>query len=74
MREIHTYGETIGFDQKRKTSPQHRSLGRELIKASEKIAREEGFKKMAVISGIGSRNYYRVLGYRLKNTYMVKNL
>ena len=74
MREIHTYGETIGFDQKRKTSPQHRGLGRELIKASEKIAREEGFKKMAVISGIGSRNYYRMLGYKLKNTYMVKSL
>ena len=74
MREIHTYGETIGFDQKTKTSPQHRSLGKELIRASEKIAKKEGFKKMAVISGIGSRNYYRMLGYKLKSTYMVKNL
>ena len=74
MREIHTYGETIGFDQKTKTSPQHRSLGKELIRASEKIAKEEGFKKMAVISGIGSRNYYRMLGYKLKDTYMVKKL
>jgi len=74
MREVHTYGETIGFDQKTKTSPQHRSLGKELIRASEKIAKKEGFKKMAVISGIGSRNYYRILGYELKNTYMVKNL
>ena len=74
MREIHTYGETIGFNQKIKTSPQHRSLGKELIKASEKIALSEGFKKMAVIAGVGSRNYYRMLGYRLKNTYMIKNL
>lgn len=74
MREIHTYGETIGFNQKIKTSPQHRSLGKELIKVSEKIALSEGFKKMAVIAGVGSRNYYRMLGYRLKNTYMIKNL
>ncbi len=74
MREVHTYGETIGFDQKTKTSPQHRSLGKELIRLAEKIAKEEGFKKMAVISGIGSRNYYRMLGYKLKDTYMVKKL
>ncbi len=74
MREIHTYGEAIDFNQQSKTSPQHRRLGKELIKASEKIAKDQGFKKMAVISGVGTRNYYRMLGYRLKDTYMVKNL
>ena len=29
---------------------------------------------MAVISGVGTRHYYRKLGYELENTYMVKNL
>ena len=39
-----------------------------------KIAKKEGYKKIAVISGIGVRNYYRHLGYRLQNTYLIKNL
>lgn len=74
IREVHTYGRAIGFNEKTAASPQHRSLGRNLIKEAEKISREQGFKKIAVISGIGARNYYRRLGYRLKNTYMVKSL
>jgi elongator complex protein 3 len=42
---------------------------------AEKIAKKEfGRKKIAVISGIGVRRYYRKLGYKLKNTYMVKNI
>ena len=41
---------------------------------AEKLAREAGFKKMAVISGIGVRAYYRKLGYRRHGTYMIKKL
>ena len=44
-----------------------------LVYAIEKIAKKEfGIKEISVISGIGVRNYYRKLGYRLKDTYMVK--
>ncbi len=74
IREVHTYGEALGFNEKTKTSPQHRRLGKQLMKEAEKIAIKHGFKKIAVIAGIGSRNYYRRLGYRLQNTYLVKNL
>jgi elongator complex protein 3 len=74
IREVHTYGQTIGFSEKSTTSPQHRSLGKNLIKTAEKIAQDSDFQKIAVISGIGARNYYRRLGYRLQNTYLVKNL
>jgi elongator complex protein 3 len=43
------------------------------VKEAEKIVKNEfGLKKIAVISGIGVRNYWRKLGYKLKNTYMVK--
>jgi elongator complex protein 3 len=50
-------------------------LGKKLIKEAEKIAKKEfGLKKIAVISGIGVRNYYKKLGYSLENTYMVKKL
>ena len=41
---------------------------------AERIAREAGFDTMAVISGVGVRAYYRKLGYRLRETYMVKRL
>ena len=41
---------------------------------AEKTAKERGFKKMAVIAGIGTREYYRKFGYELEETYMVKGL
>ncbi len=33
-----------------------------------------GARKIAIISGIGVRQYYEKLGYRLEGTYMIKNL
>jgi len=53
---------------------QHLGLGKKLMAEAEKIAKKQGYKKIAVISGIGVRDYYRHLGYRLQNTYLVKNL
>ena len=73
IREIHTYGKLVALGQK-EIAPQHRGLGKKLMKEAEKIAKEEfGLKKMAVIAGVGVRGYFRKLGYRLKDTYMVKN-
>jgi elongator complex protein 3 len=46
-----------------------------LIKEAEKITKKEfGLKKIAVISGVGARQYWRKFGYKLKDTYMVKSL
>jgi len=46
-----------------------------LMEEAERIAREEhGSDKVAVISGIGTRHYYRKLGYELEGVYMVKKL
>ena len=74
IREIHTYGQLVPIKE-RKKAPQHRGLGKKLMKKAERIAKKEfGLSKVAVISGIGVRNYYRKIGYRLKNTYMVKSL
>ncbi len=74
IRELHTYGQLVPIAQKQKAA-QHRGLGKKLMKEAEKIAKEE-FKlnKIAVISGVGVRGYYRKLGYRLQNTYMIKSL
>lgn len=74
IREIHTYGQVVPLSKKIK-APQHRGLGKKLVEKAEKIARAEfGLKKISVISGIGVKNYFRKIGYKLENTYMVKNL
>jgi len=45
------------------------------MEEAERIAREEhGSSKIAVISGVGTRQYYRKLGYRLDGPYMSKSL
>lgn len=75
IREVHTYGQMLQIKIKDKKASQHKGLGKKLIKEAEKIAKKEfNLKKVAVISGVGARNYYRKLGYKLKNTYMIKNL
>lgn len=74
VREIRTYGQQVKTSEKKSHSPQHRGLGKKLIKEAEKITKKE-FKKnhLLVISGVGVRSYWRNLGYRLEKTYMVKD-
>jgi len=74
IRELHTYGQLVEIKKTNKKAAQHLGLGKKLMAEAEKIAKEQGYKKIAVISGIGVRNYYRHLGYRLQNTYLFKNL
>jgi elongator complex protein 3 len=77
IREVHTYSQLLPIKKGKSSlvSGQHKGLGKKLIKEAEKIAKKEfGLKKIAVISGIGVRNYYKKLGYSLENTYMVKKL
>lgn len=71
IREVHTYGKLVRIKDKTLKSPQHIGLGRRLMRKAEEITKEEGFKKIAVISGVGVRGYYRKNGYRLQDEYMV---
>ena len=73
IRELHTYGQLIEVGEKDKKATQHHGWGKKLVKEAEKIAKKNKFKKIAVISGVGVRDYYRHLGYRQKETYMIKN-
>lgn len=74
IREIHTFGQLVPIFQKQ-TAIQHRGLGKKLIKEAEKIAKKEfNLRKIAVISGVGARDYFRKLGYKLEDTYMVKSI
>jgi elongator complex protein 3 len=87
IREVHTYGQMVAIGEKDKKAIQHFGFGKKLIIEAEKIARSLKFsfkklkqaknfkiKKIAVISGIGVREYYRKLGYRLRDEYMIKCL
>ena len=75
IREVHTYGKLTKIDTLDSTSPQHIGLGKKLLLEAERIAKEEyGLKKIVVISGVGVRGYYKKQGYKLSETYMVKNL
>ncbi len=73
IREVHTYGEQLKIGSNN-AAAQHIGLGKSMIRVAEEISRKNGFGKIAVISGIGVREYYRKLGYRLEGTYMVKTL
>lgn len=76
IREIHVYGQLLSLKENDLfISPQHKGLGKKLIKEAEKITKQEfGLNKIAVISGVGVRPYWRKLGYKLEETYMVKKL
>ena len=77
IRELHVYGSLKAvYDKSSKNTVQHYGFGKKLVKKAENIATSYGYKKMAVISGVGVRNYYRNLGYNLQGIgqYMIKEL
>lgn len=71
IRELHVYGQLVPVGEKKKV--QHSGLGKRLMAEAEKICKKNKVKKIAIISGVGVRGYYRRLGYKLKDTYMIKN-
>uniref|UniRef100_A0A336M103 Elongator complex protein 3 n=1 Tax=Culicoides sonorensis TaxID=179676 RepID=A0A336M103_CULSO len=75
VRELHVYGSVVPVNARDPTKFQHQGFGMLLMEEAERISREEHLsKKLAVISGVGTRNYYRKLGYELDGPYMSKSL
>ncbi len=74
VREVHVYGAEVEVGANQKSASQHIGLGRRMLEKAEEIAKKDGFKKMAIIAGVGTRNYYRKWGYELEGTYMTKPL
>ena len=71
IRELHTYGQLLDIGTRDKKASQHQGMGKKLIIEAEKIVKKNKIDKLAVISGVGVRGYYRKLGYKLENGYMV---
>ncbi len=73
VRELHVYGKAIPIGEHGKKAVQHRGFGEKLLSKAEEIAKES-YDRIAVISGVGVRPYYRKLGYEREFEYMVKRL
>ncbi len=63
IREVHVYGLLVGIGDRRSGRPQHLGLGRRLIDEAAELAAAAGFYDLAVISSVGTREYYRRLGF-----------
>ncbi len=64
IREVHVYGAAVNIGKKGEHGSQHLGLGTRLIERATDLARQAGYKNLAVISSVGTREYYRRLGFR----------
>jgi elongator complex protein 3 len=75
IRELRVYGRVVGVGARRDDAWQHRGLGVSLMEAMERVAQEDlGVARLAVTSAVGTRDYYRKLGYGRAGPYMQKKL
>ncbi len=74
IREVHVYGPALDIGSDSEGEAQHRGLGRRLIERAEAIAHTNGYERLAVISAIGTRGYYRQRGFEPAGLYMVKTI
>lgn len=68
IREVHVYGAAVRVGDEGDAA-QHHGLGRALIARACEIARAEGYDVLNVISAVGTREYYRGLGFADNGLY-----
>ncbi|MCZ2128096.1 MAG: tRNA uridine(34) 5-carboxymethylaminomethyl modification radical SAM/GNAT enzyme Elp3 [Anaerolineales bacterium] len=74
IREVHVYGQSLGVGAEQSGAAQHVGLGTRLLEEAEKIAKQNGFERMAVISAIGARQYYLERGFERGEYYLTKKI
>lgn len=62
IREVHVYGAAAKLHATSKGA-QHIGLGRKLVETACEMAKEAGYESVNVISAVGTREYYRNLGF-----------
>ena len=73
IRELHVYGRVAGIDEGG-ANAQHKGLGRKLVERACEIAEEAGYAELYVISAVGTREYYRRLGFSDAGLYQARDL
>ena len=74
IREVHVYGQSLPVGAEKAGAAQHAGLGTRLLQEAEQIAQANGFKRMAVISSVGTRGYYLERGFERGELYLTKTL
>lgn len=74
IREVHVYGQSLEVGDKQPGRAQHAGLGTDLLDTAEKIATKKGYKRLAVIAAIGTRQYYLERGFQRGELYLIKEL
>jgi len=75
VRELHVYGSLVPVGKHFDQAWQHKGFGSILLATAEKTTREQyDLKKILVISALGTRQYYKRLGYKRDGVYMSKAL
>ena len=74
IREVHVYGLSLGIGTAMSGRAQHLGLGSRLIEKAAKIAAERAYTRLAVISAIGTREYYRKRGFEDGELYQIRDL
>jgi elongator complex protein 3 len=74
IREVHVYGQSLPVGVEGSGAAQHIGLGTRLLQQAEDTARARGFRRLAVISAVGTRQYYLDRGFSRGELYLVKDL
>lgn len=74
IREVHVYGQSLAVGVEKTGAAQHVGLGTRLLEEAERIAKQNGFEKLAVISAVGTRGYYIDRGFERGEYYLVKKI
>lgn len=74
IREVHVYGQSLNLGQAASGRAQHLGLGTQLIERAVEIAAEHGYQRLAVISAIGTREYYRKRDFHDGHLYQHREL
>lgn len=72
IREVHVYGQSLPIGAEQRGAAQHGGLGTRLLEEAERIARQRGFHRLAVIAAVGTRQYYLERGFTRGELYLVK--
>lgn len=74
IREVHVYGRVASLGTSELGAAQHAGLGKALVEQACAHARDAGYTRVAVISAVGTRAYYRNLGFVDDGLYQVRTL